>query len=123
MCGYYRPERWDHVPEAVSAVPGIWANLFTFFAGPHNCIGFRFSLVECVSYYHHDRGCTDTTCIDRLKALLFTLIRAFEVHPAVPKGNIVPFAAGLLQRPAVLAEMGKGSGLPLILKAVNTEAF
>ncbi|KAJ7191322.1 cytochrome P450 [Mycena pura] len=100
----FRPERWEHVPEAVSAVPGMWANLFTFFAGPHNCIGFRFSLVE-------------------LKALLFMLIRAFEVHPAVPKGSIVPVTAGLLQRPAVLAEMGKGSGLPLILKAVNTEAF
>ncbi|KAJ7724577.1 hypothetical protein DFH07DRAFT_1003726 [Mycena maculata] len=40
-------------------VPGVWANVLTFSGKPHNCIGFRFALVE-------------------IKALLFTLIRAFE---------------------------------------------
>lgn len=33
----HSPERWAHIPEAASAIPGIWANLLTFFAGPHNC--------------------------------------------------------------------------------------
>ncbi|KAJ7444444.1 cytochrome P450 [Mycena latifolia] len=101
--GEFKPERWEKVPEAASEVPGVWGNLFTFFAGPHNCIGFRFSLVE-------------------MKALLFTLIRAFEFEPAVPKGGIGP-SASLLQRPTVLAEPKKGSQLPLILRPFNAQDF
>jgi hypothetical protein len=53
-----------------------------------------------------------------MKALLFTLIRAFEFEQAVPKGGIGPFTAGLIQKPTVLGE-GKGSGLPLIVKPYN----
>ncbi|KAJ7343735.1 cytochrome P450 [Mycena albidolilacea] len=92
----FKPERWEKLPDSVGAIPGVWANLLTFFAGPHNCIGFRFSLAE-------------------MKALLFVLIRSFEFEQAVPKGGIGPINTGLMQRPAVLAE-GKGSGLPLIVK-------
>ncbi|KAJ7473951.1 cytochrome P450 [Mycena latifolia] len=100
----FKPERWEKIPDGASEIPGVWANLFTFFAGPHNCIGFRFSLVE-------------------MKAILFTLIRAFEFESAVPKGGIGAVTAGLIQRPAVLADVGKGSGLPLILKPVNAQVF
>ncbi|KAJ7088434.1 cytochrome P450 [Mycena belliarum] len=100
----FKPERWENIPDGASDIPGVWANLLTFFAGPHNCIGFRFSLVE-------------------LKALLFTLIRAFEFEAAVPKGGIASVTSGLLQRPAVLAEAEKGSGLPLILRPVGRQAF
>ncbi|KAJ7480942.1 cytochrome P450 [Mycena latifolia] len=99
----FKPERWEKVPDAAGDVPGVWAHLLTFFAGPHNCIGFRFSLVE-------------------MKALLFTLVRAFEFEPAVPKGGIGP-SASVLQRPVVLADAGKGSQLPLIVKPFNTQAF
>ncbi|KAF7345835.1 hypothetical protein MVEN_01605000 [Mycena venus] len=91
--------RWENLPASVSDIPGVWANLLTFFAGPHNCIGFRFSLVE-------------------MKALLFTLIRAFEFEQAVPKGKIGPFMNGGIQSPTALGE-GKGSGLPLIVKPYN----
>ncbi|KAJ6567804.1 cytochrome P450 [Mycena sp. CBHHK59/15] len=94
--GEFKPERWDNVPEAVSAIPGVWANLLTFFAGPHNCIGFRFSLAE-------------------MKALLFTLIRAFEFEAAVPKGGIGG-TSSVIRRPLVLAEKEKGSQMPLIVK-------
>jgi len=97
----FKPERWENLPESVSDIPGVWANLLTFFAGPHNCIGFRFSLVE-------------------MKALLFTLIRAFEFEQAVPHGGIGPLTSGLLQRPTVLGE-GKGTGLPLIVKPYNMQ--
>ncbi|KAF8190974.1 cytochrome P450 [Mycena galopus ATCC 62051] len=97
----FKPERWEKIPESTSEIPGMWANLLTFFAGPHNCIGFRFSLVE-------------------IKALLFTLIRAFEFEQAVPNGGIGRVNVGLLQRPTVLAK-GPGSGLPLIVKAYNAE--
>ncbi|KAJ6456998.1 cytochrome P450 [Mycena vitilis] len=93
----FRPERWEKVPAAASGIPSVWANLFTFFAGPNNCIGFKFSLAE-------------------FKALLFTLIRAFEFEPALPAGAIGPTSSGL-QAPMVLAEPEKGTSLPLILKA------
>ncbi|KAJ7025794.1 cytochrome P450 [Mycena alexandri] len=96
----FRPERWEKIPERASAVPGVWANLMTFFAGPHNCIGFRFSIME-------------------LKALLFTLIRAFEFEPGVPKAQIGPMMAGILQRPCVIGDATQASGLPLILKSYN----
>ncbi|KAJ7039575.1 cytochrome P450 [Mycena alexandri] len=95
----FRPERWEHVPEAAKAVPGVWANLLTFFAGPHNCIGFRFTLVE-------------------QKALLFTLIRAFEFEMAVPKGGIGRSPTPL-QRPVVLGDKEKTSQMPLIVKQVS----
>ncbi|KAJ7144334.1 cytochrome P450 [Mycena epipterygia] len=98
------PERWEHLPDAVSDIPSVWANLFTFFAGPTNCIGFRFALVE-------------------MKALLFTLIRAFEFTPAVPKGGIVSSAEGLIQRPTVLAHKGEGTALPLIVRAFNVQRY
>ncbi|KAJ7473689.1 cytochrome P450 monooxygenase [Mycena galericulata] len=98
----FRPERWEHNPEGVYAVPGVWANLFTFFAGPHNCIGFRFSLVE-------------------IKVLLFTLIRAFEFEPALQKGGIVAKTAGLIQRPTVVGDKTKGSSLPMIVRAYKQD--
>ncbi|KAJ7473945.1 cytochrome P450 [Mycena latifolia] len=98
------PERWNEIPNGASEIPGVWANLLTFFAGPHNCIGFRFSLVE-------------------MKALLFTLLRAFEFEPAVPKGGIGATSSGLIQRPKVLADRGKGSELPLIMKLVDAQRF
>ncbi|KAF7364387.1 hypothetical protein MSAN_01099400 [Mycena sanguinolenta] len=97
----FRPERWEKVPDSANAIPGVWANLLTFFAGPHNCIGFRFSLVE-------------------IKALLFTLVRAFEFEEATAKGAIGRFTVGFLQRPAVLAE-GIGSGLPLIVRPYTVQ--
>ncbi|KAJ7262512.1 cytochrome P450 [Mycena rebaudengoi] len=90
------PARWEHLPDAVNSVPSIWAHQLTFLAGPHNCIGFRFSISE-------------------MKALLFTLIRAFEFEPAGPKGGIARTATQT-QRPIVVAEMEKGSQLPLIVK-------
>ncbi|KAF7338939.1 Cytochrome P450 [Mycena venus] len=103
--GEFRPERWENVPEAVAAIPGVWANLLTFYAGPTNCkrIGFRFSLTE-------------------MKALLFTLVRAFEFEPGVPEGGIGPTSA-FLQVPVILSEPEKGGNLPLILKPYNAEKF
>lgn len=32
------PERWDRLPEAVEALPGLYSNLLTFSAGPRVCI-------------------------------------------------------------------------------------
>ncbi|CAK5269029.1 unnamed protein product [Mycena citricolor] len=74
----FKPGRWDDLPEAVHSVPGVWANQLTFFAGSHNCIGFRFSIVE-------------------QKAILFSLLRAFEFSPGA--AVIGPIISNVLQRP------------------------
>ncbi|KAJ7176232.1 cytochrome P450 [Mycena crocata] len=96
----FNPERWDKLPEEVTAIPGVWGNLISFFAGPHNCIGFRFAVVE-------------------MKAIVFTLIRAFEFENAVLKGEI-GYSSGMIQRPVVI-EKPEESGLPLIVKPVNIQ--
>ena len=53
-----------------SSVPSVYNNLLTFLAGPHACIGFRFSLAEA-------------------KALLFILVSSFEFALAVQPDDIV----------------------------------
>ncbi|KAJ7659117.1 cytochrome P450 [Mycena polygramma] len=92
----FRPERWDEMPYAASAIPSVWGNLMTFLAGSHNCIGFRFSVVE-------------------IKSLLFTLLRAFEFEAAIPEGGI-GFSATTVMHPKVLSEPEGGSQLPLIVR-------
>ncbi|KAF7346668.1 hypothetical protein MSAN_01804400 [Mycena sanguinolenta] len=91
----FRPERWEHLPEAVLSIPGVWGNLLTFIAGPHNCLGFRFAVVE-------------------MKVLLFTLVRAFEFRPALPEGGI-GYTATPVKHPVVNSEPEKGSQLPLVV--------
>ncbi|KAJ7453464.1 hypothetical protein FB451DRAFT_1050264, partial [Mycena latifolia] len=92
----FRPERWEDIPEAVHRLPGVWANLLTFLAGPHNCIGFRFSLAQ-------------------QKVLLFVLLRAFEFERTVPDGEI-QWSSRVLQSPFVRSEREKGSQMPLVVK-------
>ncbi|KAJ7453408.1 cytochrome P450 monooxygenase [Mycena latifolia] len=91
----FRPERWENIPEAVHGLPGVWANLLTFLAGPHNCIGFRFSLAE-------------------QKVLLFVLLRAFKFERAVPDDDIQRSSTAL-QSPVVRSEREKGSQMPLLV--------
>lgn len=95
----FRPERWEKVPEAVSAIPNIWGNMLTFLAGPRACIGYRFSLVET-------------------KAILFTLVRAFEFELGVPLEDIGKKAA-VVQRPIVKSDKKAGNQLPLIIKPIR----
>ncbi|TFY55501.1 hypothetical protein EVJ58_g8212 [Rhodofomes roseus] len=92
----FKPERWENVPEAVQSIPGVWGNQMSFLGGPRSCIGYRFSLVE-------------------MKALIFTLIRAFEFELAVPASDIIKKAT-VVQRPMVKSEMDKGNQMPLLLK-------
>ncbi|KAK7040251.1 hypothetical protein VNI00_009717 [Paramarasmius palmivorus] len=93
----FNPDRWEDIPEAASSIPGIWGNMLTFFGGPRACIGWRFSVVE-------------------MKALLFTLVRAFEFELAVPRQEVLIKRASLVQRPEV---KGKGNQLPLNIKPVR----
>ncbi|KAI0633788.1 cytochrome P450 [Trametes polyzona] len=92
----FRPERWDHPPEAIAAMPGVWGHLLTFIDGPRACIGYRFSLIE-------------------IKAILFTLIRAFEYEFAVPVEDIA-IKTIPLQRPSLYSAPDDGFQLPLVVK-------
>lgn len=95
----FKPERWQSTPEAATHIPGVWGNMLTFLGGPRACIGYRFSLVE-------------------MKALLFTLIRAFEFELAVPPQDIAK-KAGIVQRPLVVTEPDAGNQMPLLVKPYN----
>ncbi|KAJ7863192.1 cytochrome P450 [Mycena leptocephala] len=93
----FKPERWENIPEAVKTIPGVWGNILTFWAGPHGCIGYRFSLAE-------------------QKAMIFTLIRSFVLELATPVEDIGRTSALALTRPFIISEKEKGTQLPLIVK-------
>jgi len=92
----FKPERWTNVPEAVSQVPGIWGHLLTFIGGPRACIGYRFSLVE-------------------FKAILFSLVRAFEFELAVPVSEVGSRTA-IVQRPVLRSDPTHQPQLPLLVR-------
>ncbi|KAF5318137.1 hypothetical protein D9619_012227 [Psilocybe cf. subviscida] len=97
----FNPERWQHVPEGSHSIPGVWGNMMTFLGGPKACIGYRFSVTE-------------------MKALIFTLVRAFEFELAVPASSITKKTA-LVQRP-VLKDSSDGVGkneLPLLVRLAS----
>ncbi|KAL0064343.1 hypothetical protein AAF712_008789 [Marasmius tenuissimus] len=97
----FRPERWENLPEAVKSVPGIWGNMMTFLGGPHACIGWRFTIVET-------------------KALLFTLLRAFEFELTVPKEDIFVKRGIAIIRPQLRGK--EASRLALVAKVTITAA-
>ncbi|KAJ7778749.1 cytochrome P450 [Mycena maculata] len=91
----FKPERWES--QAISnSIPGVWGHMLSFLGGPRACIGYRFSLVET-------------------KALLFTLVRAFEFELAVPVSDIGR-RTSVVTRPVVRSEPKSGHQLPLIIK-------
>nr|GAT44510.1 cytochrome P450 [Mycena chlorophos] len=98
----FRPERWTSVPAGANAVPGVYSHLFTFLGGPHNCIGWRFSVAET-------------------KSLIFTLIRAFEF--ALPEGmtpdDVVRASNAAVQRPVLKGREKEGNQLPMRMRRVG----
>jgi len=92
----FRPERWESIPEAAGSIPGVWGNMLTFLGGPRACIGFRFTVVE-------------------MKALIFTLVRAFEFELAVPSKDIVK-KSSVVQRPVLVTDPDGGNQMPLLIK-------
>ncbi|KAI1792352.1 cytochrome P450 [Ganoderma leucocontextum] len=92
----FKPERWENLPEAVSSIPGVWGHLMTFIGGPRACIGYRFSLVE-------------------MKALVYTLVRAFEFELAVPVEDIQK-KSSIVLRPVLRNAPGEGSQMPLLVR-------
>ena len=54
-----------------------------------------------------------------MKALIFTLVRAFEFELAVPADDIIKRSL-IVQRPLVRYEQEKGSQMPLLVKAYQS---
>ncbi|KAJ3573306.1 hypothetical protein NP233_g2502 [Leucocoprinus birnbaumii] len=99
----FNPSRWTSTPSSAGSIPGIWGNLMTFLGGQRACIGYRFSLVE-------------------MKALLFTLLRAFEFELAVPHDDIVP-KSEVVTRPVLRTDPNNANQLPVIIRAVSVDVL
>ncbi|EJD50603.1 cytochrome P450 [Auricularia subglabra TFB-10046 SS5] len=65
----FRPERWENLPDEAAAIPGVMPGHLTFSGGPRGCIGHRFAVAE-------------------MKALLFRVVRGFELRLAVEPDEI-----------------------------------
>lgn len=50
-----------------------------------------------------------------MKALLFTLVRAFEFELAVPVTEVIKRST-IVQRPLIRSEMEKGNQMPLLVR-------
>ena len=106
--------------------------MLTFLGGPRACIGYRFALVEYVhplSFSLFPEYIPVLTIyylflplsvpfFYRMKALLFTLIRAFEFELAVPVEDIGKKST-IVQRPVILSDPAGGNRMPLLLKPVQ----
>ncbi|KAH8985283.1 cytochrome P450 [Lactarius akahatsu] len=103
----FRPERWESVPEAAHAVPSVYGHLATFIAGAHACIGYRFS-------------CRRVRDAHAIKAILFTLVRAFEFELALPAEDIVR-RTSIVGRPVVASNLAAGPQLPLLIRPANLD--
>jgi len=96
----FKPERWEDIPEAAKAIPGVYSNLLTFITGTHACIGYRFSLIE-------------------MKAILFSFVRSFDFELAVPQNEITRKTM-IVARPFLTSDPDSGPQLPLIVRPVKS---
>ncbi|KAI0058317.1 cytochrome P450 [Artomyces pyxidatus] len=97
----FRPERWDNLPESASSVPSVYSNMLTFIAGPHACIGYRFSVIET-------------------KAILFTFIRSFDFELAVNPEEIERKTV-IVGRPVLASDREAGPQLPLYISPARRD--
>ncbi|KAJ7486939.1 hypothetical protein FB451DRAFT_1554089 [Mycena latifolia] len=80
-------------------IPGVWGHMLTFKGGPRSGISFR---VECVPRAPPCPPFPANYVIEflhRMKALLFTLIRAFEFELIVPAENVGKKGTSVTQGP------------------------
>jgi hypothetical protein len=109
-----RPERWlDGAPEESKTVPGIWSHLLTFLGGSHACIGFRFSLLECVPPLPPASVLT-LTRPRRTKILLHALVVGLRFELGVPVAEVGK-RAGVVTRPVLVNARAEGIQLPLLV--------
>ncbi|KAJ7169306.1 cytochrome P450 [Mycena crocata] len=93
----FMPERWES--GLTTSIPGVWGHMMTFLGGPRGCVGYKFSVVE-------------------IKALLFSLIRAFEFELAVPSKVISSLTPRIVSGHVVLSEPEAGVQLPMLLRPI-----
>ena len=55
----------------------------------------------------------------RMKAIIFTLVRAFELELAVPAKDIIKNTS-IVQRPVLATDPNRVSQLPLLIKPYNS---
>ncbi|KDR75950.1 hypothetical protein GALMADRAFT_1331936 [Galerina marginata CBS 339.88] len=94
------PDRWDHLPESATELPGLFSNTLSFSAGPRSCIGMRFSMIE-------------------IKTFLYLLVTKFifqTTQDKIIKANVV------LTRPYISGRYKEGSQCPLIILPLNAQA-
>ncbi|EIM91637.1 cytochrome P450 [Stereum hirsutum FP-91666 SS1] len=95
----FKPERWENIPDKVSAIPSVWNNTMTFLAGSHACMGFRFAVIE-------------------IKAMLFTLLRTLELELAITPEDIGR-KTNIVGRPYVISDPDEGPQLPMLVREVS----
>ncbi|KZT10926.1 cytochrome P450 [Laetiporus sulphureus 93-53] len=88
---------------ALNRAKTIWGDdalefndLMTFLGGPRGCIGYRFAIIE-------------------IKALILTLVRAFEFKLAIPADEVV-VKSTVVRRPIIRSETEKGTQMPMIIR-------
>ncbi|ETW77148.1 hypothetical protein HETIRDRAFT_152123 [Heterobasidion irregulare TC 32-1] len=99
--GKFKPERWEHTPNAVHSIPGIWGNSLAFLGGPRACIGYRFSVVE-------------------MKSLLFVLVRAFQFQATAAPEDF-KIMSTIVQRPVLKSRVEQGPQMPLLVSTISAE--
>ncbi len=94
----------------------MWGHILSFLGGPRACIGYRFSLIEYVAAALIGVAVRPLTArLHRMKALIFTLVRAFEFELAVPAEDIQKKSA-IVQRPLLRSAPKDGSQMPLLMR-------
>jgi len=59
-------------------------------------------------------------CVNRMKALLFTLVRAFEFDLAV-SGKDIGWKPSGVQRPVLLKDPNNSNQMPLLVRPVSSD--
>ena len=75
-----RPDRWDDLPEAAKAQPGLYSNLMSFSAGPRvSSIGL--CVIECPPHLALAQSCIGMRfSIIEIKIVIYMLVTNFSFH-------------------------------------------
>ncbi|WOO81696.1 Cytochrome P450 monooxygenase FUM15 [Vanrija pseudolonga] len=93
----FNPERFSKAGIPLANVPSVWGNLTSFGAGPHNCLGYRFALME-------------------IKIVLVRNFK-FELDPADPV--VERRVRSFTTRPVVAGRESEGIQMPVVLRAIK----
>ena len=76
----YRPDRWDNLPDAAKAQPGLYSNLMSFSVGPR-VSSTGHSTIVCTSHFTSTQSCIGMRfAIIEIKILTYMLVTNFSFH-------------------------------------------